>query len=139
MLTNLLPERKNFMIFVFGSNRSGIHGAGAAKTALEKHGAIWGIGEGLAGSSYALPTKGFKIEKISILEVQNHVDNFLEFAVVHPNAEFQVTRVGCGLGGHKDADIAPLFREATNNCLFDEYWKPWLDTKSVKRRYWGTF
>lgn len=129
------------MIFVFGSNKSGIHGAGAAKVAFKQHGAKWGIGEGITGNSYALPTKGFHIEKMSLLEIQYSVNRFIETAEYWKDrgAKFQVTRVGCGLGGHKDADIAPMFRAAPDNCLFDEYWKPWLDTHEVKRRYWGTF
>jgi hypothetical protein len=46
-------------IFVFGSNLSGIHGAGAAKTALDLYGAVWEQGEGLQGSSYAIPMVEF--------------------------------------------------------------------------------
>ena len=41
------------MIFVFGSNLAGRHGAGAAKIALEKHGAIYGQGVGLQGADIA--------------------------------------------------------------------------------------
>ena len=137
------------MIFVFGSNKSGIHGAGAAKYAHQHLGAQWGIGEGITGGTktdpfgmcYALPTKGFKIEKLPLLEIKNSVNRFIEVAEYWAlrGAEFKVTRVGCGLGGHKDSDIAPMFRGAPDNCLFDEYWKPWLDTHEIKRRYWGTF
>jgi len=129
------------MIFVFGSNKSGVHGAGAAHVAFKQHGAVWGIGEGIVGNSYALPTKGFHIEKLPLLEIQHSVSRFIETAEYWKDrgAEFQVTRVGCGLGGHKDHDIAPMFRTAPDNCLFDEYWKPWLDTHETKRRYWGTF
>lgn len=127
------------MIFVFGSNKAGIHGAGAAKYALQHHGAIWGLGEGFAGNSYALPTKGFQIETIPILEIKYAVDRFIQFAQEHPNGLFQVTRVGCGLGGKNDSDIAWMFREAPDNCHFDSHWKPWLDTHNVKRMYWGAF
>lgn len=127
------------MIFVFGSNKAGIHGAGAAKVALREHGAEWGVGEGLVGNSYALPTKGHRIETIPLLEIKYAVLRFIEFAESYSNGQFQVTRVGCGLGGHKDADIAPMFRTAPDNCFFDEYWKTWLDTMHQKRNYWGTF
>lgn len=129
------------MIFVFGSNKAGIHGAGAAKFALEHKGAEMGIGEGIVGDSYALPTKGHNIECLPLLEIKNSVNRFIEVAEYWAlrGAEFQVTRVGCGLGGKKDSDIAPMFRGAPDNCLFDEYWKPWLDTYDIKRRYWGTF
>jgi len=129
------------MIFVFGSNKSGIHGAGAAKYALKHYGAKWGIGEGIVGNSYALPTKGFKIESMSLHDIQLSVNRFIETANywLDRGAEFQVTRVGCGLAGYKDADIAPMFRVAPDNCHFDEYWKPWLDNIQTKRKYWGTF
>ena len=68
------------MIFVFGSNKSGVYGAGAAKVAFKQHGAKWGIGEGIVGNSYALPTKGFHIEKMSLLEIQYSVNRFIETA-----------------------------------------------------------
>ena len=133
------------LIFVFGSNKAGIHGAGAAKLAHQKFGAEWGVGEGITGGPdtlcYALPTKGYKIEKISNHEIKMAVTRFIDVAEYWAlrGAEFKVTRVGCGLGGKLDSEIAPMFRDAPDNCLFDEYWKPWLDTHDTKRRYWGTF
>lgn len=133
------------MIFVFGSNKAGIHGAGAARKAHRYYGAKWGVGEGITGGPdtlcYALPTKGFHIEPLTKLEIKQSVNRFINVAEFWAlrGAEFKVTRVGCGLGGKLDADIAPMFRAAPDNCLFDEYWKPWLDTHTVKRRYWGTF
>ena len=125
------------MIFVFGSNKAGIHGAGAALYAKKYRGAKQGIGEGIVGDSYALPTKGFKIEEIPFFEIKNSVNRFIEVAEYWAlrGAEFQVTRVGCGLGGKKDSDIAPLFKEAPDNCFFDEYWKPWIDNHKTKRKY----
>ena len=126
------------MIFVFGSNKAGVHGAGAARVAFKQHGAKWGIGEGIVGNSYALPTKGWHIEELPLEEIKLAINRFIETAEYWAlrGAEFQVTRVGCGLGGHKDHDIAPLFKAAPDNCLFDEYWKPWL---GEGKRYWGTF
>lgn len=124
------------MIFVFGSNRAGIHGAGSAKFALNVKGAIWGKGEGLAGRSYALPTKGYKIEPISLDEIRVHVDRFLFLSRHRKDLTFQVTCVGCGLAGHKHEDIAPMFKNATQNCMFDTFWLPFLGTD---KNYWGTF
>lgn len=54
-------------IFVFGSNPEGRHGAGAAKTAVQKFGAIYGQGEGLQGNAYALPTKDLRVTNTSNL------------------------------------------------------------------------
>lgn len=126
------------MIFVFGSNKAGVHGAGAALVAFKQHGAKWGIGEGIVGNSYALPTKGWHIEELPLEEIRYAINRFIDIAEYWAlrGAEFQVTRVGCGLGGHKDHDIAPLFKSAPDNCLFDKYWKPWL---GESKRYWGTF
>lgn len=124
------------MIFVFGSNKSGIHGAGSALYAAKHLGAERGVGEGPTGTCYALPTKGFKIEVISLGEIGTSVQNFLDFAEEHPQLEFKVTQVGCGLGGYKAEDIAPMFLGSPDNCYFDEAWRYWLGD-DVK--YWGTF
>lgn len=96
-------------IFVFGSNLQGMHGGGAARIAYEKFGAQMGCGVGLTGSSYAIPTMQGGVETI-----KPYVDEFIEFASQHPEKKFLVTRIGCGIAGFDDADIAPLFNEATN-------------------------
>lgn len=44
------------LIFVFGSNAWGNHAGGAARHAVEKHGAIEGVPRGLQGDSYAIDT-----------------------------------------------------------------------------------
>jgi hypothetical protein len=129
------------MIFVFGSNRSGIHGAGAALWAWQREGAIYGKGEGLAGNSYALPTKDNHIQTLSLPEIQEHVNRFIEFAKEHPELQFKITRVGCGLAGLKDGDMAPMFYDAPKNCFFDYEWHQYLEDMDYPERfqYWGTF
>jgi hypothetical protein len=122
------------MIFVFGSNLAGRHGAGAALTALREHGAELGVGEGARGLSYALPTKDEKLRTLSLARVAIHVRRFLDHAARHPAETFKVTRVGCGLAGFRNEQIAPLFDGAPPNCLFDEAWRPWLPGAS----FWGT-
>lgn len=52
---NVTPEDN--VIFVFGSNTEGRHGAGAAKVAKDDFGAIYGQAEGLQGNAYAIITK----------------------------------------------------------------------------------
>lgn len=114
-------------IFVFGSNLSGIHGKGAAKTALIFYGAKWGVAEGPTGMSYALPTVKKNISgPRELVEIQRSVDIFLLFAKHTPNTEFFVTRVGCGLAGYSDAQIAPMFKNAPDNCSFAEEWSEFL-------------
>lgn len=135
-------------IFVFGSNLSGYHGAGAAKRAYMYHGAIWNAGEGPQGDSYALPTKGHNITFMSLPNVKKYVERFLEHAREFPEHQFKVTRVGCGLAGFKDSEIAPLFKDAPSNCFFDTAWRPYLEQydnasdkldRSKLKNYWGTF
>lgn len=123
------------MIFVFGSNLAGIHGAGAARYAAQHLGAEMGVGRGRTGQCYALPTKGSRIQCMSIGFIKQSVDGFLNHAAAHPEDEFKVTRVGCGLGGYKDKDIAPFFVDATPNCHFDSAWKEYLPENF---KYWGT-
>ncbi|MBE0563687.1 MAG: hypothetical protein IH622_23110 [Ochrobactrum anthropi] len=122
------------LIFVFGSNLAGKHGAGAAKFAVKYKGAVYGLGEGPEGWSYALPTKDFDIKTLPLERVQIYVQDFINFARTCRQWEFQVTRIGCGLAGFKDEQIAPLFINAPDNCWFDEAWKPWL---GENRKYWG--
>lgn len=94
-------------VFVFGSNLSGSHGGGAALVAYRKFGAIWGQGVGLQGQSYGIPTMHGGVEAI-----KPYVDEFIAFARQHQDLVFLVTRVGCGIAGFIDNEIAPLFSEA---------------------------
>lgn len=94
-------------IFVFGSNLAGMHAGGAARTAVENFGAIWGQGVGLQGQSYAIPTMQGGVEII-----RPYVDEFITFAIQHSELRFYVTPIGCGIAGFTPADIAPLFKNA---------------------------
>ena len=106
-------------IFVFGSNLKGMHGGGAAYIAYRKFGAIMGQGVGLQGQSYAIPTMQGGVETI-----RPYVDEFIEFAKEHRNNTFLVTRIGCGIAGFTDEEIAPLFKKAhrVNNIVLPEGW-----------------
>lgn len=94
-------------VFVFGSNLAGHHGGGAARAAVNKFGAIMGQGVGLQGQSYAIPTMQGDVDTI-----KPYVDEFIAFAKAHPELKFYVTRIGCGIAGFKDEEIAPLFQNA---------------------------
>ncbi len=102
-----ITELKPNEIFVFGSNLDGAHGGGAARIAYNRFGAIWGQGVGLQGQCYAIPTMQGGVETI-----KPYVDEFIEFARQHQEYKFLVTRIGCGIAGFKDEDIAPLFKDA---------------------------
>lgn len=94
-------------IFVFGSNLAGSHGGGAARLAYQKFGAVWGQGRGLQGNSYAIPTMQGGVETI-----RPYVNEFIDFAKSHPELTFYVTKIGCGIAGFKESEIAPLFKDS---------------------------
>ena len=114
-------------IFVFGSNESGIHGKGAAKYARESLGAGAGIGIGYTGGCYAIPTKDTKIKTLRLSVIEEYVCKFLNDARGNDSTIFFVTRIGCGLAGYTDEQIAPLFVGAPSNCMFPIEWKEYLE------------
>ena len=94
-------------VFVFGSNLAGNHAGGAARVARKRFGAIMGQGVGMQGQSYAIPTMQGGVETI-----RPYVDDFIELAREWDQTTFYVTRIGCGIAGFTDEEIAPLFAEA---------------------------
>jgi hypothetical protein len=108
-------------IFVFGSNLAGRHGRGAAKDALV-YGAKYGKGLGISGSTYAIPTKDANIQTLGLDAICYFVEEFLEHASTSPHS-FYLTRIGCGLAGYKDSQIAPLFSRAPLNVVIPIQWK----------------
>lgn len=115
-------------IFVFGSNLAGRHGAGSALAALRLHGAVYGQGEGLQGQAYAIPTKDRHLVKLTLEQVHSHVARFLTFARSRPELTFQVVKIGCGLAGFAEVDIAPMFGPAPANCHLPDGWRIASDT-----------
>lgn len=102
-------------VFVFGSNLAGRHGKGAALFARQHRGAIYGRGVGRQGNSYAIPTKGMKLEILPLDIIEHHVRNFLFYASERPDVRFQLTPIGCGLAGYRHEQIAPMFADAPPN------------------------
>lgn len=121
-----ITSLQEYECFVFGSNLSGRHGKGAAKTAM-KWGAVYGQAEGVQGKTYGIPTVNASISnKIPVTKIKGYVDNFIEFAKSHPDTTFLVTEIGCGLAGYKVKDIAPLFKDAVdveNIYLPKKFWR----------------
>ena len=114
IILNIIKKLKDIDIFIFGSNLSGRHGKGAAKTALG-WGAKWGQAKGLQGRTYGIPTKDASIRRtLTIEEIKPFVDEFIEFAKANEKMTFLVTEIGCGLAGLKPKEVAPLFKEAVN-------------------------
>lgn len=109
-------------IFVFGSNEAGIHGAGAARYALMHKGAVYGVGYGRQGDSFAIPTKDWTVDQLPLDTIKSYVDGFIRFAKTFNTAEFHLTKIGCGLAGFQQSDIAPMFADAPKNVfLIDDF------------------
>src|SRR5579859_1166115 len=107
-------------IFVFGSNLAGRHGKGAALFAKENKGAIYGQGLGPQGESYAIPTKGMRLEVLDLNMIKYYVTFFLDYARNQKDLTFELTPIGCGLAGYKPEDIAPMFKDAPENVFLPE-------------------
>lgn len=149
-LRTATANQRRDMVFVFGSNTAGIHGAGAARAALLQHGAVYGEGEGHFGNSYAIPTKEPVIrprkagepglQTLSLVTIQHYVERFITYARFCPHLRFQITQLGCGLAGLKPEWIAPMFLKAPENCYFDTQWQPYLPERTGDPyRFWGSF
>lgn len=129
MIGRITPDNitkiKENEVFVFGSNESGRHGKGAAKTALG-WGARWGQAKGLQGRTYGIPTKDSSVKRtLSVEEIRPYVEEFILFAKENTHLTFYVTEIGCGLAGRKPKEIAPLFKECEymeNVCLPMRFW-----------------
>lgn len=102
-ITSLGPDE----VFVFGSNLQGNHAGGAARTAVRLFGAKMGQGVGMQGQSYAIPTMQGGVDSI-----KPYVEDFINLAREWDQTTFYVTRIGCGIAGFTDKEIAPLFDKA---------------------------
>ena len=107
-----ITELADNEVFCFGSNRAGKHGRGAALIAARKFGARYGQGNGLMGQSYGISTKDEKLRVLSLREIGVQVERYLRFAAAHPELHFLTTKIGCGLAGFAEKEIAPLFGAA---------------------------
>ena len=117
-------------VFVFGSNLAGAHGGGAALVALRFFGAVWGQGVGLQGQSYGIPTMQGGVETI-----RPYVDDFIRFALSRQDLVFLVTRIGCGIAGFREEEIAPLFEKAVdvNNIILPQEFVECIERQGNRR------
>lgn len=124
-----ITELKENEIFVFGSNLAGRHGKGTALAAKKLFGAKYGVGWGFAGRCYALPTKGYNLENsLPITEISKYVKCFKQSQLLEPDLIYLVSKIGCGLAGYKDSEIAPLFKGCEySNTKFHVDWKEYLE------------
>lgn len=117
-ITELQPNER----FVFGSNLSGNHAGGAARTAHELFGAEMGVGRGLTGQCYAFPTLDANFQKLSLHRLEAERDEFYHTCIQHPDLTFLLTRVGTGIAGYPEETIKQLFRVKLSNVTYPEGW-----------------
>lgn len=107
-ITALKPNQ----ILVFGSNTEGRHGLGVAKLAMQ-FGAVYCRAAGRQGQTYAIVTKDLSkgSRSVPLHNIKIQIENLIMYAMAHPELEFLVTKIGCGLGGYTVEEIAELFRD----------------------------
>lgn len=120
-IVNPPPVRKK-RILVYGSNLAGRSGAGSAKYAVDYHRARYGVGTGRTGDAYAIPTKDEHLRVLPLEKIAGYIDDFLMYASSHPELEFDIVAIGCGLAGYTPKQIAPFFEDAPINCHFINHW-----------------
>ena len=112
----LIIELEANEVFVFGSNLNGIHQGGAARQASEQFGAIWGIGVGMAGQTYAIPT----MSPLTLKEIAYYIGQFVEYAKLTPDKKYLVTAIATGIAGYSRGTM-------------DEIWSRWESPVNVIR------
>lgn len=116
-------------IFIFGSNLAGRHGRGAALYAREHFGAQLGVGVGLTGQAYALPTKDAQLKTLPLDRIAEYVNVFIQTAASMPETFFWLTPVGTGLAGYTHQHVAPLFQHTIlRNIIYPGVWRRYLFT-----------
>lgn len=109
-------------VFVFGANAAGAHGAGAARFAYERFGAVWGQSEGLQGQSYGIDT----MSGLAVFEEQAR--RFVAFARERGDLRFLMTEVGCGIAGYAPEQVAGFFADAPANVVLPDSFASALGT-----------
>ncbi len=113
---DMITELADDEVFVFGSNASGAHGGGAALIAHRMFGAEMGVGEGLTGRTYALPT----MEGAGAFQAA--AERFITFARENPDLTFLLTKVGCGIAGYAEDEVRPWFADTPPNVVKPAGW-----------------
>lgn len=129
-------------ILVFGSNLQGVHNAGAALTARQYYGAIYGQGAGLQGNSYAIPTKDSRLKPLPLKQIEEFVRRFVVFVyscnLKKKDYYFKITAIGCGLAGYTPEQIAPFFEKLLyidNVCLPEQFLDIYKKNEANSKHY----
>lgn len=118
----MINELKENEVFVFGSNLNGNHLGGAAKTAYERFGAIWGNGNGIQGighdfKSYAFPTLDTEMKKLPLENIKQSFENLIKVANLCSEKTFYLTPVGQGIAGFSKEEIESVMPELPKNII----------------------
>lgn len=129
---NIRPEKD--IIFVFGSNPEGRHGAGAARIARLQFGAVYGRGEGLQGNAYAIPTKDLRVtanngyRSISPEDIISSIQRMYRCAETMPDKKFMIAYRNTharSLNGYTGIEMIEMFIKAgpiPENIYVSEEW-----------------
>lgn len=112
---NKITKLKPNQIFVFGSNLNGHHIGGAARQAFDDFGAVWGLGIGIQGQSYAIPTLGYEMEKLPLEEIKYNLEQLVEYTKENPHQEFLLTKIGQGIAGFSAKEIESIIPVLPDN------------------------
>lgn len=125
VMSNMITELKDNQVFVFGSNRAGNHAGGAARQAFEQFGAEMGVGEGITGQCYALPTLDRDLSQLPLIILIHHIEEFITFAKATPSAQYLLTKIGCGIAGYPEELIKQivLFLDPPSNVILPDNWE----------------
>ncbi len=132
--TGIITELPENGIFCFGSNTQGRHGKGAALTAKNIFGAIYGQAKGMQGRSYAIVTKDLtkKVHpSIDATTIKHQINELMFYAFQHPELDFYIIYSGTGtnLNGYTNQEMADMFsmfvkkRDLTNIIFEEEFYK----------------
>jgi len=109
-------------IWVFESNLAGRHARGVAAIAVKCLGAEEGKCSGVAGSSYAIPTRDDEDKLLPWGDIEKHVRTFRSYAEAHPDQTFRILPSPHGKSEQEHAHFADLFRNTPTNCELPGRW-----------------
>ena len=140
-----IESLKPNQIFVFGSNEgsskgdAATHGAGAAKLAKDKFGAVQGQTRGIQGQSYAIVTKKFYDVKRSSSpeEITREIKSLYDYARNNPDKEFLVSDYSeSNLNGYSGQEMGDMFSNVgpiPSNIIFNENFEKLITTQPTKK------
>jgi hypothetical protein len=63
------------------------------------------------------------MEVLPLPDIARYVNDFLVYAADRPELDFHVIKIGCGLAGYREDQIAPMFYSARPNISLPNGWR----------------